>query len=58
MTTPPTFVIYRSAIAGVTVLLLLLFALGLGGIGPMDGLHALTSHAVSWFRAQTGMTTP
>jgi hypothetical protein len=58
MTTPPTFVIYRSVIAGITVLLLLLFALGLSGLGPAAGLHVLTSHAVSWFHAQTEATPP
>jgi hypothetical protein len=56
MRTPPTFVIYRIGTASVTVLVLLLFGLGLGGWGPLHGLSAFSSHAVDWLQARAGVT--
>ena len=53
MRTPPTFVIYRVATATITLLALLAFGIGLGGLGPLDGLNTLTNHAVDWFQANT-----
>jgi hypothetical protein len=53
MRTPPTFVIFRVSTAAITILVLLLFGLGLGGRGPLYGLGALASHAVNWVRDNT-----
>jgi hypothetical protein len=55
MSTPPTFVIFRVTTTTITVLLLLLLGLGLAGHGPFDGLSPLTSHAIGWLRANTGL---
>jgi hypothetical protein len=40
-TTPPSFILYRAAIAGVTVILLLSLGLGLAGYGQFAALHGL-----------------
>jgi hypothetical protein len=56
MTIPRTFVIYRAVITAFTVLLILLFALGLGGLGPFDGLHTFATSAVGWLKDQMGVT--
>jgi len=55
MKTPPTFVIFRAATSAITLLLLLLFGLGLAGHGPLGSLHALTSHAITWLQSSTGL---
>lgn len=55
MRTPPTFVIFRVTATTLTVLVLVLFALGLGGRGPLAGLGAVTSHAVNWLHVNTGV---
>lgn len=55
MKTPPTFVIVRAATSAITLFLLLLLGLGLAGHGPLDSLHALTSHAIDWLRSNTGL---
>jgi hypothetical protein len=56
MRTPPTFVIFRVTAVTITVLVLLLFGMGLGGLGPLDGLGVVTSHALSWLHINTGGT--
>jgi hypothetical protein len=57
MRTPPTFVLFRVTAVTITVLVLLLFGTGLGGLGPLDGLSAVTSHALNWLQINTGVTT-
>ena len=56
MRTPPTYVIFRVAAATFTVLVLVLFGLGLSGRGPLDGLNVATSHMVNWLHINTGVT--
>jgi len=55
MRTPPTFVIFRAAAAAITLLILLLFGLGLARLGPASGLGGLTEHATTWLRVSTGV---
>lgn len=56
MTTPPTYVTFRAAAVTLTLLVLLLFGLGLSGLGPLDGLGVVARHAVGWLHANTGVT--
>jgi hypothetical protein len=58
MSAPPTFVIYRAAVVSISVLLLLIFGLGLADIGPLHGLHVFTNDAISWFQDNTGVILP
>jgi len=53
--TPPTFVIFRGVAAAITLLVLLLFGLGLARLGPASSLGGLTEHATSWLRVNTGV---
>lgn len=48
MRTPLTFVAFRVAAVTITAVILLLFSLGLGGLGPLHALGGVTSQAVSW----------
>jgi len=57
VTIPRTFVLFRAAAASATVLLLLLAGFGLAGHGLFHGLGGITSHALSWLRANTGLGT-
>jgi hypothetical protein len=53
MSTPRTFVIHRVTAVTLTVAVLVLLALGLGGLGPLDSLGGLTQHALAWFQNNT-----
>lgn len=55
MKTPPTFVIFRGVAVAITLLVLLLFGLGLARLGPANSLGGLTEHATSWLRVDTGV---
>jgi hypothetical protein len=55
MKTPPTYVAFRLVAVTLTVLVLLVFGLGLGGLGPLEGLGVVAKHAVSWLHANTGV---
>jgi hypothetical protein len=58
MTVPPTFVIYRTAVVSISVLLIVIFGLGLASLGPLSGLHVFTNDAISWFQDNTGIILP
>jgi hypothetical protein len=55
MKTPPTYAAFRVAAVAVTVLVLLLFGLGLRGLGPLHSLGPVASSMVSWLRVNTGV---
>ena len=55
MRTPPTYVAFRAAAGAVTVLVLLLFGMGLRGHGPLHSLGPVTSNVVSWLHVNTGV---
>jgi hypothetical protein len=55
MRTPPTFVVFRVGAAAITLLALLLFALGLTRLGPASSLGGLAEHATTWLRINTGV---
>ena len=57
MKTPPTFVIFRAAAATITLLVVLLFGLGLARLGPASSLGGLAEHATTWLRVNTGVGT-
>ena len=57
MRTPPTYVICRAAAVTLTVLVLLLLAMGLAGRGPLHSLSGLTNHAAGWLRGNSGVVT-
>jgi hypothetical protein len=51
--TPPTYVAFRAAAVAITLLVLLLFVLGLRGSGPLHSLGPITSSVVSWLHGNT-----
>jgi hypothetical protein len=53
--TPPTFVIFRSVAAAITLLVLLLFGLGLARLGPAGSLGGFSGHVTSWLHVNTGV---
>jgi hypothetical protein len=53
MNAPVSFVISRSVIGAVTLLLGLLLALGLGHHGPLSALGAGADQVHAWFTART-----
>jgi hypothetical protein len=53
--TPPTYFAFRAVAVAITVLMLVLFGLGLHGRGPFHGLGPVTSNVTSWLHANTGM---
>jgi len=55
MRIPPTFIVFRAAAATITLLVLLLFGLGLARLGPASGLGAFAEHATGWLRVNTGV---
>jgi hypothetical protein len=56
MRTPPTYVAFRAAAVVVTVLVLLLFGMGLRGLGPLHSLGSVTRNVVSWLHVNTGVS--
>jgi hypothetical protein len=55
MKTPPTYAVFRITAVSITVLILLLFGLGLSRRGPFDSLGGLTSHAIYWLHINMGV---
>jgi hypothetical protein len=54
--TPPTYIAFRATAVAITVLVLLLFGLGLQGLGPLHSLGPVASNVTSWLHANTGVS--
>jgi hypothetical protein len=57
MKTPPTYAVFRIVALTITVLVLLLFGLGLSSRGPAASLGGLTGHAIHWLHISLGVHT-
>jgi hypothetical protein len=53
--TPPSYIAFRAAAVAITVLLLLLFGMGLRGRGPLHSLGPVTSNVISWLHTDAGV---
>ena len=54
--TPPTYVAFRATAVAITLLVLLLFGMGLRGSGPLHSLGPITNTVVSWLHLNTGVS--
>lgn len=55
--TPSTYIAFRATAVAVTLLVLLLFGMGLRGTGPLHSLGPITNTVVSWLHLNTGVNT-
>lgn len=55
--TPSTYVAFRATAVAITLLVLLLFGMGVHGSGPLHALGPITNTVVSWLRLNTGVNT-
>jgi hypothetical protein len=55
MNIPVTFVLFRTAAAMLTLLIVIAFVLGLTGHGPLDGVHGWTTATENWLYINTGV---
>jgi hypothetical protein len=57
MKTPSTYIAFRATAVAITLLVLLLFGMGMHGAGPLHSLGPVTKTVVGWLQLNTGVKT-